>query len=337
MRPDREPRTLSGRIRSSRPEGNRNESDGGQPATYGRDGRARGRSVPMRHRPRSGRDADRRYLVDSDGFAGAEDVLPPTPPAAGGTAGERESLRCCMTSSWRACWRRADSAFGRQSKMFARRHSRVSLRCRAARAPAGSTSPPSARPLVSRITCPTIGPIAFALPPARARRRRGWPRARPRRSRRARRRRRSPPRPSASTIAAGSPPSATSLSSTWRAAPTLTRLLADQPDERAPAPPARRCESAGSCAVRSRAASSPAIQLASAWRAARARRRRERRLEVVAELGAEGEQLGAVGAQPELALEALGARRPAARASPRARPAIICSSIATGTRSGSGK
>ena len=63
----------------------------------------------------------------------------------------------------------------------------------------------------------------------------------------------------------------------------------------------------------------------------------ERRLEVVAELAAEGEQLGAVGAQPELALQALGAVGGQLGHVARARPSSICSSIATGTRSGSGK
>ena len=196
---------------------------------------------------------------------------------------------------------------------------------------------PSARPLVSRMTCPTIGPIAFALP---------W-RTRSAASALA--------ASAAATIAGellaavhrrealglddrrGSPPSATAgrapagrrrRSPAWR--PT-------RPTSAASAAGATR-EAAGSSPSPRRASSSPVIQLASACGGGGGLGAGgQRGLEVVAELAAEGEQLRALGAQAELALAGARRARRAARTSPRARPASIASSIATGHEVGLGE
>ena len=166
------------------------------------------------------------------------------------------------------------------------------------------TSPPSARPLVSRMTAPMIGPIAFSLPD----RTRSAASAFAANAAATISASSSPPpiaaRPSASTIAAGSPPSATSLSSTWRPAPTLICLAATRPTSAASAPGSTR-EAAGSSPSPSRASRSPLTQFASACAGAGGSAlRRERRLEVVAELAAEGELLRAIGAQRQLLLKA---------------------------------
>ena len=114
------------------------------------------------------------------------------------------------------------------------------------------------------------------------------------------------PRPSASTIARGSPPSATSCRAPAARRPGVTCLLADHRRRAWPARPARhvRLRRVGSARCAEQLADPVGERLGLERRC----RRAERRLEVVAELGAERQQPRAVGAQAEVALEALGAR-----------------------------
>ena len=143
---------------------------------------------------------------------------------------------------------------------------------------------------------------------AGARRRRGWRRARPGHdAARARRRRRSRARPSASTIAAGSPPSATSRSSTCLAAPAVTVLLARRARRARPAPPACTCDSRGSLDVDARDELGDPVGQRLRARRGRLRRRRPRRSRRSSARNASSCAASVVSA--EVALVALGARR----------------------------
>ena len=102
------------------------------------------------------------------------------------------------------------------------------------------------------------------------------------------------PRPSASTIAAGSPPCSTSLSSTWRAPALVTFFSLTSPTSCASAA-GETFEACGSSSP-SRAVSSLVTQLASGTGSGGGPFRRERLLVEVAQLGAEREQLRRVGA-----------------------------------------
>src|SRR6476620_10059902 len=123
------------------------------------------------------------------------------------------------------------------------------------------TSPPSARPFVSRMTWPMITPIGFMSPERRRSAMSGF--AASAESTAASSSPPSPiaPRPSAATIAAGSPPSATSLSSTWRAPAFVTFFSATSPTSCASAA-GETFDACGSSSPR-RAVSSLVTQLAS--------------------------------------------------------------------------
>ena len=174
------------------------------------------------------------------------------------------------------------------------------------------TSPPSARPLVSLITAPTIAPIAFWLPARTCSAASGSASIAASTIASSSPRPRSAPRPSRSTISAGSPPSATSR----RAPACRRRARSASPRPCRPAPPAPRAstfDSAGrprSPASRSAAASSPVTQLATTCGSSAVGRRASAALEVGAELGVEG----------ELARGLLGAARARSRSARAARP-----------------
>ena len=128
-------------------------------------------------------------------------------------------------------------------------------------------------------------------------------------ARRAPRRRRSPRGPRPRRSRPRSPPSASRRSSTWRAAPTLTCLAATRPTSAGERRRARRASRPGPRRPADARASSPVTQLASTCGGGGgSTAARERRLEVVAQLGAEGEQPCAVRAQPQLALAGARAR-----------------------------
>src|SRR5271155_980148 len=93
----------------------------GQLATRDPACRARGRSVPLRYRPRSPGDAYRRWSADSDGSAVPGWGHPPTPEAAGGTASEMRDLRSALTCS--------PPAYSRMAPATALAHSPKCLTC----------------------------------------------------------------------------------------------------------------------------------------------------------------------------------------------------------------
>ena len=136
----------------------------------------------------------------------------------------------------------------------------------------------------------------------------------------------------------GSPPSATSRSSTWRPAPTLIRFADDQADERGerrgrharvgrilPLLRAAPSQIAGEPVGERLSVAGPGRPPAPARPRSSRRARRGRRAAVRSRRSA------------QLVLEALARAPPAARRSPRGRASSIRSSIATGSRSGSGK
>ena len=196
------------------------------------------------------------------------------------------------------------------------------------------TSPPSARPLVSRITRPTSGPIAFSVAGLTFSAAAGSASIAARRSRRAR-----PSLDLAEALALddrrpGSPPSATSFASTCRG------RRWSRPSPR-PSRPARRAPpgrpSSGGCPPRPRAARR---QLAGDPVGDRLRGRRRRRPPARSSKNAPSSASKASwrprGRQPELGGVALAARL--GQLGQRSRAVASISSVgASGTRSGSGK
>ncbi len=235
------------------------------------DGQARAPCDPSPRPPRSSLSAGRHSPADSDGSAAPGSTRHPPAPATARTGARTERSNWPLVGSWPAYWRTPRRpAFGPQSKMWAAarvagasdlHRDRLALDTRAgatARPDAGAGS--DAQLLVDQLRrprrrrrgpwsrasrAPRSGRSPWRCPRACAAPRRDSPRAPRRRSRPAHLPRRSPRRPSARTISAGSPPSATSLSSTCRPAPTLIRFAATSPTSAASAS-ARTREAAGS-------------------------------------------------------------------------------------------